>query len=179
VGERNRGAFVLFLFGQAAAASLCLRVVGTSSIGFSTLLFESRLPHEPATWEVLRVVAAKLYLLPVAASALVMAAAHAVLVSTNVTTFECARQGHLEYLRDSNGHVLSDLPFSRGLRKNLEFAFRPAVGSIVAAVLGGGGADRPPWAPVIWEPPSRAREADDESPDWWNHLWRNKYWSCC
>lgn len=34
----------------------------------------------------------------------------------------------------------------------------------------------PAWAPVVWRMPE-CIERDSE--DWWNHPWRNKYWSCC
>jgi hypothetical protein len=32
------------------------------------------------------------------------------------------------------------------------------------------------WTPQLWEKPGPIVR---DSPDWWNHPWKNKYWSCC
>jgi 16S rRNA G966 N2-methylase RsmD len=119
--------------------------------------------------DVVRVVTAELYLVPLAFAALLMAAAHVVLVAANVTTFECARQRHLDYLKTLNGdHVLSDPPFSRGIAQNLVLAFRASFDG------------QEPWTPIMWEVPADCTsKADSDSTDWWENLWRNKYWSCC
>jgi hypothetical protein len=194
VGERNRGIFVLFLLAQAAGLAMCLRAVLTSKLGFSTLLFErvgraGHLQHHLPRWEAVWVVVAEMYLVPLVFAAVLMAGAHVGLVAANVTTFECARHRHLEYLPNlstsADDHGLSvAAPFSQGVPSNLALAFRQALDGLVLVLVLHRRRREPPWTPVLWQVPApagvhKAGDDDGASPDWWNHPWRNKYWSCC
>lgn len=178
IGERNHGRFVIFLMAQVVGFVACVRVVGSSRLGWTTLLWD-RTATNNSTVNVgpaLLVVTTKCYLYPLTFFAILMLVAHSLLVSANVTTFECARYSRLDYLR---GTEITDLVFSHGLVRNWWDLFLVGGEAMAFAPLGIGdqkGVAAVPWRPHVW---TRPRTVVRDSPEWWNHLWQNKYWSCC
>jgi len=171
IGERNHCRFWWFLLSQASGFVACCSVVGSSSLGFTTLLFPPASMSTSEAVAVLRVVAAKLYLYPLAATAVVILLMHTFMAISNTTTFECSKgPRHLDYLR---GTEITDLPFSRGLFGNVRMfcCQRDAAWQRLSS---------PPstssWKPILWQPPGKIVR---DSEDWWNHPWENRYWTCC
>ncbi|GKY90504.1 hypothetical protein MPSEU_000024100 [Mayamaea pseudoterrestris] len=121
-----------------------------------------------------------IYLLTVLA--LIMVIIHVLLALTNSTTFEFAKASHLDYMQGMDAMAM---PFSKGnMCANLKafvqrddcfqpFMFRPGARrhdndeTVHQASA---------WTPIDWSLPTVAPR---DSEDWWNHPWRNKYWSCC
>ena len=88
---------------------------------------------------------------------------HSFLALANVTTVEMVKAGRLEYLRDT---LPCDLPFSQGVAPNLKlFCFDHGWRLMYSE-----------WVPKEWRRPLAIVR---DSPEWWNHPWQNKYWSCC
>lgn len=107
--------------------------------------------------------ASKVYLYALSIAAIIMAFVHLFMAATNTTTFEFIKSDKLEYL---NGVEVLDLPFGRGLCRNLVvFIQRDALIDRRLA-----------WEPVVWR---IEHDTCDGSDNWWEHPWRNKYWSCC
>jgi DHHC palmitoyltransferase len=169
IGERNRCMFWWFLLTQAVAFALCNQIVGSSSIGLSTLLFSRSPLSAVMTFNALVVVGTKIYLYCLSFTAYVMLAMHSFFSAANLTTFEVRFGGGInnngvDYLR--NVHSVMDLPFSQGgcfgNLTRLCCVCRPDAASAF---------------PTVWRLPEAAIETDSEK--WWENLWQNKYWSCC
>jgi hypothetical protein len=163
IGEKNHCRFWWFLTAQASAFWVMSATVGSSSLGFSTLV-------RTVSWEIARVCAAKLYLYTLTFCAVLMAIIHTFNAVGNLTTFECTKGArHLDYLQ---GTQPMDLPFSKGVIYNVRHfcCQRDAACSYLAS----GGAAK--WMPEKWLPPGKIIR---DSEDWWEHPWQNKYWSCC
>jgi palmitoyltransferase len=170
IGERNRCLFWWFLLSQAVAFALCNQIVGSSSLGLSTLLF-ARAPLSTATtFQALVVVGTKVYLYCLSFTAYVMLAMHTFFSAANLTTFEVRFGGGInnhdgvDYLR--NVHSVTDLPFSQG----------GCVGNLTRLCC----PSRPDSStafPTVWRLPETAAVTDSEK--WWENMWQNKYWSCC
>jgi DHHC palmitoyltransferase len=156
IGERNRAVFWWFLLLQWNGFLLCCNIVGSSKVGFVTLM-----QHRAFSWEIVRVIAAKVYLYPLTLIATIMLGMHSFLAIANMTTFECVKgPKHLDYLQGTRD---MDLPFSRGVILNLK-----------SYCCGHSWTQR--WTPTQWRPPGKIVR---DSEDWWNNPWQNKYWSCC
>ena len=187
IGERNRGKFYFFLICQTIGFYWCTNIVATSSLGFSTLLFpaSSSMNHNQYLdfSGALRVVVAKLYVYSLTFVSYIMLGLHTFFVLTNITTFECTKgPKHLDYL--NNTEETMDLPFYRGIVQNIYHY-------CMSDDLCGSGnglvshCEKRPfrqktpfmtWTPTLWKKPGPIVR---DSPDWWNHPWKNKYWSCC
>jgi hypothetical protein len=160
IGERNHCRFLWFLLVQVRALLLCCDVVGSSKLGWSTLLLQGS-----SNWESVRVVGAKIFLYPLTAVAMTMLAIHSFFALSSSTTFEFSKgPRHLDYLEGTKD---MDLPFSKGCIENLRSfcCHRDAVCD-----------RRSQWTPTLWQPPGKIVR---DSEDWWEHPWQNKYWSCC
>jgi DHHC palmitoyltransferase len=195
IGERNRGRFYIFLGCQSLAFSTCTRILSTSSYGVMTILFSSSSSSSNTTsassmnhnqyWyylDVLRAIIAKLYIYPLSLVAFIMLALHTFFIITNLTTFECTiGPKHLDYLQ--NTEETMDLPFYRGILQNIYLCCKSddlCCNALRRCDCGRRRSirqpQRPPWTPILWEKPGPIVR---DSPDWWNHPWKNKYWSCC
>jgi DHHC palmitoyltransferase len=153
IGEKNHCIFWWFLLLQATGFVLCCHVVGSSRLGASTLLFHG------FQWDAVRVVVAKLYLYPLCALSVFMLWLHSFFALSNMTSFECYKgPRHLDYLK---GTEEMDLPFSKGCMRNLKSFCCDHYHST---------------QPKLWHAPGKIVR---DSEDWWEHPWRNKYWSCC
>ncbi|KDO22453.1 hypothetical protein SPRG_12734 [Saprolegnia parasitica CBS 223.65] len=84
---------------------------------------------------------------------------------TNSTTRELGKGP--EKLKYLTGTRECDLPFSHGLCGNLRAfcCLRPGCLSPKSA-----------WMPFAWKPVGKIERDSDQI---WNHLWENKYYSCC
>jgi DHHC palmitoyltransferase len=186
IGERNHARFWFFLLCQAVGFYLCCRIVGSSSLGWTTLLFpqpsalniHATIPHATDShgwFDAVRVIVAKVYLYPLTLVAWIMLGLHTFFLLCNVTTFEFTKgPRHIDYLQGTED---MDLPFSQG-----------CVGNVRLCCIGDTGChattwcsdrpdeNRPYWKPILWQKPGKIIR---DSLDWWNHPWQNKYWSCC
>jgi DHHC palmitoyltransferase len=172
IGERNHGCFWIFLLCQAIGFYICCSIAGSSSLGWTTILFPKPKLNHVHWYDPLRVIVAKLYLYPLTLVAWIMLAMHTFFLFSNVTTFECSKgPRHIDYLQGTQD---MDLPYSQGLVGNIRFCcvsdgwlgrpFFPRNSNLSA------------WKPTLWRTPGKIIR---DSPDWWNHPWQNKYWSCC
>lgn len=201
VGERNHCRFWWFVTAQAVAFGYLVHTIGSSPYGFVTLLPARHTNHHhlpfgnvdsnnkddyALVYKSLLVIAAKLYVYPLAFVGWLVWAVHTFLAFTNSTTFEMTKgPSHLEYLR---GTQITDLPYSfRSLDQNLAYfcCQRDALCDTpwdMSLLLCCGArkshisASSSSWKPTIWYPPSKVVR---DSEDWWKHPWQNKYWSCC
>jgi DHHC palmitoyltransferase len=185
IGERNHGRFWFFLFCQAVGFYLCCRIVGSSSLGLTTLLFlkasalhlHSTIPNATnTTWfDPFRVILAKIYLYPLTLVAWIMLGLHTFFLLCNVTTFEFTKgPKHIDYLQGTED---MDFPFSQGCIGNLRLCSIGDSGCRQSEWCSGRRHENPSrWKPILWRKPGKIVR---DSPDWWNHPWRNKYWSCC
>ena len=186
IGERNRNRFYIFLLCQTIGFYLCTRIMATSSYGFTTILFPittttaSSMNHKRYLYyfDVARVVFAKVYIYPLTLVAFIMLALHTFLVITNLTTFECTiGPKRLDYLQ--NTEETMDLPFYRGIVPNIYLYCKSddlCNGNRSCELGRRRSIQQRPWIPIVWEQPGPIIR---DSPDWWNHPWKNKYWSCC
>ena len=95
---------------------------------------------------------------------------HTWLAVTNGTTYELIRgPSGVWYLR---GTELCDIPFSRGIIKNISEFCCVRDGLVAAAV-------KRQWAPRNYTPPSQATPLDRNSDDVIENIWENRYYSCC
>jgi len=95
---------------------------------------------------------------------------HTWLAVTNGTTYELIRGTKgVWYLHSTK---MCDVPFSRGLMRNLS-EFCCVRDGLVAAVARRG------WVPRDYTPPSQAQPIDRESDDVVENMWENRYYSCC
>ena len=180
IGERNRTRFYIFLLLQSIGFYLCSHIIGTSTMGFTTILFPDTTTQHSYLYflDAVRVTAAKLFVYPLTLIAYIMFGLHTFFVATNLTTFECTKgPKHLDYLE--NTEETMDLPFYRGIIPNLYLCCRSD--ALCNSNSGGGlchvGSQlQMSWTPTIWNKPGPSIR---DSPDWWNHPWKNKYWSCC
>jgi len=149
---------------------------------------------------------AKIYIYTLLVTALCMWGIHTFFALTSMTTYECIKgpetgmnSGGIEYLR---GTDFLDAPFGSGPVGNLH-QFCCIHDSATLCIRG----VNPPhesdhhyyqqqgephsndesdnhrcydrsleWTPVLWRPPVRPVH---DSEDYFEHPWRNKYWSCC
>jgi hypothetical protein len=183
VGERNHARFLLFVLLQWAAFWQCDRVLARSSYGLWSLLrYNSHVTSREELLASLYVTLSKAFLYTMTVPAALVAILHVFFACSNSTTFEFAKASHLEYLR---GIDIMALPFSQGnIIANLRLFIqrdewfqsqrccvccrRQSSSSIVLTE----------WTPIQWPAPSE-EDCSRDSEDWWNHPWRNKYWSCC
>lgn len=162
IGERNRCIFWWFLVAQFYGFVTCCHVVGSSKVGLISLIF-----FGDYSWNVCRVVLAKIYLYPLMVIAAVMLLLHSFFALCNTTTFECIKgHRHLDYLKGAQD---TDFPFSRGLLSNLK-----SYGCYLHCPLFQ--LSDYQWRPTEWQLPDKIVR---DSEDWWEHPWQNKYWSCC
>ena len=169
---------------QFAAFWQCDRVLSTSPYGlWSLLTFSNTTMGSHELIMSLYMTLAKTCIYSLTLPAFLVQSIHMFLALTNSTTFEFNKASHLEYLR--NMDALS-LPFSQGsMCANLRLfvqrddCFRTYCCWPCTRLSSGGietGLVSTPWTPIEWPAPSpEPRDSDD----WWNHPWRNKYWSCC
>ena len=187
IGEGNRCQFYIFLLCQSIGFYLCTSIISTSSLGFTTILFPKISSSSSSIYlEAVRVIMAKLYVYPLTIVAYIMLGLHTFFVITNLTTFECTKgPSHLDYLQ--NTEETMDLPFYRGIFQNIYLCCtsddlchhsRTTIGSCWYGRNYRYCQRLParPWIPILWEKPGPIVR---DSPDWWNHPWKNKYWSCC
>lgn len=192
IGERNRTRFYIFLLIQAIGFYYCTSIITTSTLGFTTILFPETTTmtttHHSYVYyycDAIRVIAAKLMIYPLTLIAYIMLGLHTFFVITNLTTFECTKgPKHLDYLE--NTEETMDLPFYRGIIQNIYLCCRGddvchTSRSRCRLVTCGSqpSTSSPPrttWTPTLWNKPGPIIR---DSPDWWNHPWKNKYWSCC
>lgn len=165
IGEGNRCVFWWFLVSQAASFAFCNQIVGSSSIGLSTLLFSRFNLSASMKFNAFVVFSFKMYLYFLSFAAYVMLAMHTFLAAANLTTFEVRYGGgidRVDYLRNVNS--VMDLPFSQGgCFGNLTRLCCTCHTNATAF-------------PTVWRLPERII-SDTEK--WWENPWRNKYWSCC
>lgn len=173
VGERNRCRFWAFLLGQATA------------LGFAIGVLNSAFVHVPGwgAWAaanaVVLVALAALWALQ--AGVLSLLAFHSWLAATNTTTFETATGAHRLWYLAGTGARDCDLPYSRGLARNLR-AFCCLLDDGAGASGGGRGGccgrggRAAPWAPTRWEQPPTI---DRDAPRVADNMWENRYYSCC
>jgi DHHC palmitoyltransferase len=174
IGERNHLRFYCFLFIQAIGFYICSTIVGSSNLGWTTIVLpnHSLVTNANIYYNAIRVIVAKLYLYPLTLIAWIMLGIHTFFALTNITTFECAKgPKHIDYLH--NIHDIMDLPFHRGFVQNVKYCCT-SDDIWYSNCYCRNGNDR--WKPTIWKKPGYIVH---DSPDWWNHPWRNKYWSCC
>jgi palmitoyltransferase len=148
-------------------------------------------------------VLSKLYMYPLYCIVVPLWTIHTILAFGNSTTFEMTKgPEHLDYLV---GTGATDFPFGNGLLYNMRtFVRRDDIYGRIVACFGRRGQLSSPerwrccgrrrgatagpneidektttsdeWVPISWTMP---RSVDGDSTDWWNHPWKNKYWSCC
>lgn len=130
-----------------------------------------------ANWwfDALRVVTSKLYLYPLTLVAWIMLGLHTFFLLCNVTTFEFTKgPRHIDYLQGTED---MDFPFSQGCVGNIRLCcISDTLCNSTKLCLGHRQENHPRWKPVLWQKPGKIIR---DSPDWWNHPWQNKYWSCC
>jgi hypothetical protein len=187
IGERNHCRFWWFLVVQTVACSTLVHVVGSSSLGVTSLW------HNQHVSESVMVILIKIYVYPLWIAALFLLGTHTFFAMANLTTFECNKGARIDYLR---GTTEMDLPFSKVCknvwhaaictRKLLHTSYLTILFLIIQGLLYNlrlfccqrdGCCNRGPnWKPILWQPPGKIIR---DSEDWWNHPWQNKYWSCC
>ncbi len=141
-------------------------------------------------------VLSKLYMYPLYCIVVLLWTIHTTLVLCNSTTFELTKgPEHIDYLA---GTSMTDFPFGGGILYNMRtFIRRDDIYRRVVLYLERWGlsfeswrcrcrrANEPNetdeettigWVPILWQMP---KSIDGDSADWWNHPWKNKYWSCC
>jgi hypothetical protein len=175
IGERNRTKFYCFLLIQAIGFYICIHIVSSSNYGWTTILFPPKTIINDKTliyYYSIRVTIAKLFLYPLTTIAWIMLGIHSFFVVTNITTFECAKGSkHIDYLQDI--HDIMDLPFNRGFVQNIQSC---CINDDICYNKHCSYIGNDKWKPTIWRKPGNIVR---DSPDWWNHPWQNKYWSCC
>ena len=177
IGEANHARFWIFLSLQEYGLAMCVYVLSSCPWSIFSFLVHATTTHStlPGTATILYVMACRVYVYLLAASATTMWALHTFLGCTNSTTFEFVKgPRHLEYLHP---HArLCDLPFSNGgacgigCCRNLYQWFRRD------AFFSPNSRRREGWVPTLWQRPGPIIH---DSEEWWNHPWQNKYWSCC
>ena len=154
IGERNHCRFWWFLLLQSFASGC--------GIGIALTGFQYRLSWWNWMWENGQHIACSFLLWVVFLGVLSMWGFHTFLACSNMTSYELNRGSRVDYLANFDE---CDLPFSKGLCRNLQFfcCISPALG-------------KAEWAPVIWPPPGRFNR---NSRDCCNNIWENRYWRCC
>jgi hypothetical protein len=192
IGERNRCRFLAFLAAQVPAIATAVGIL-TSGLVYR---------REMGEWVGSNVVAllALLVLYVLQLLLLVLLGLHAWLAATNTTTFETwAGAPRLWYLAGAGARDC-DLPYSRGLARNLSLfccvleggggggwwrwlcCCRRRAAAHVAPERGGSSAadgaadDAGGWTPHHWGYPGVVQRDSD---DVLSNLWENRYWSCC
>ena len=135
----------------------------------------------------IQVFVTKMYVYLLTVSATVIVIVHTAFVLTNSTTFECSKGSkYIDYLQNSGIDVM-DFPFSNGILYNL-YHFFCIRNTIIKTTSSLPSLDieqqqeqqqqQQKWIPIMWERPSKRTNLNN-STDWYNNPWRNKYWSCC
>jgi hypothetical protein len=171
IGERNHARFWWFLLMELNSINWAIAVVHTGFVPHSWNHGEwmSVNGHAFAT-------ALILYLTVLFVGPLFLF--HTFLAMTNMLTREFMRAEELEYLKGTQDF---DLPFSESFSGNIrgfcvdQDAFTSWIASLVCCFCSAKQKVEK-WSPVKWR---RQRQIVRDSEDWQNHLWHNKYWSCC
>lgn len=188
IGERNHCRFYFFIILQALGFRKCVSIVNSSKFGLSNFL-RPALFQDVEMIDIWMVVLTKVYLYPLSFAAWMIVVVHTWFVLTNGTTFEVEKGQHLEYL-DGTASVC-DLPFSMGICTNMKLfcCIRDDISSKFCFWRfrldknNNHNKDRKKqmtkddeWKPIVWKP---IGTIVNDSDDWQNNLWSNKYWSCC
>lgn len=193
IGERNHFRFWLFVSLNVICFHVALGIVGSDQIasagGIGLGAFRYARIEIPIGRAIL--ILSKIYMYPLYYIVVLLWMIHTILALGNSTTFELTKGAeHIDYLARTSA---TDFPFGRGLLNNMQtFILRDEVCS-----MGRLGLSRKSWrcrccraseqnksdqkannewVPILWKMP---QSIDEESADWWNHPWKNKYWSCC
>ena len=177
IGERNHCRFYFFIVIQAIGFIKCISIVNSSNFGIMNFA-TPRLYKDVNPTDIWLVILARCYLYPLTFAACLIVGVHTWFMMTNGTTFELAKRDKLEYLEGSS---MCDLPYSFGLVSNLKLfcCVRDASSKCLANVGLGNTKEEVQynqWTPIIWKP---VGTIVNDSEDWQNNLWSNKYWSCC
>eukprot|EP01138_Halocafeteria_seosinensis_P006636 gb/GECG01006784.1/.p1 GENE.gb/GECG01006784.1/~~gb/GECG01006784.1/.p1 ORF type:complete len:341 (+),score=28.68 gb/GECG01006784.1/:1-1023(+) len=104
-----------------------------------------------------------------------LVALHGWLAISNTTGFEARHRPETvtEFQNLDIHHPEIDMPFSRGILRNLqEFC---CINDGICYQL-----YNKPWRPQHWRIPTREEiRASENSERWWENPWRNRYWDCC
>ncbi len=188
IGERNHCRFYFFIILQALGFRKCVSIVNSSKFGLSNFL-RPALFQDVEMIDIWMVILTKVYLYPLSFAAWMIVVVHTWFVLTNGTTFEVEKGQHLEYL-DGTASVC-DLPFSMGICTNMklfccvrdDISSKLCFGRFRLDNNNDHNKDRKrektkddEWAPIVWKP---VGTIVNDSDDWQNNLWSNKYWSCC
>jgi hypothetical protein len=202
IGERNHCRFYFFIIIQALGFKKCISIVNSSKFGLFSFL-RPILFQNVNTIDIWMVILTKVYLYPLSFAAWMIVGVHSWFVFTNGTTFEVEKGQHLEYLEGTAS--VCDLPFSMGICTNMKLfcCIRDDMSSTFCCLfrrycLNGNSnsnsnsnsnnnyhpeKDRKnqknkddQWTPILWKP---IGTIVNDSDDWQNNLWSNKYWSCC
>ena len=171
IGERNHCRFYWFIVFQALGFIKCSSIVHGSRFGFTSFM-KPILLRSVELIDIWTVIGARVYLYSLTFVACLMVCIHSWFVVTNGTTFEIEKGNHLEYLR---GTSTCDLPFSLGLGTNLKLFCCLRDASSKWLPLCNKKKDNE-WTPMLWKP---IGSIVNDSEDWQNNLWSNKYWTCC
>mmetsp|Transcript_16424 Transcript_16424/g.47204 ORF Transcript_16424/g.47204 Transcript_16424/m.47204 type:complete len:423 (-) Transcript_16424:1339-2607(-) len=169
IGERNHCRFWWFLTFQLLGFCVCVNILRSSSLNFSMHMSAAGAGKSKDRVAISLFILAKMYVYPLTLLALVMWVTHTWIALSSVTTFECGKARHLEYMR---GTKAGDLPFSKGLDGNIR-SFCCVRDTTWHWIMG---LSDQHWTPTVWRPPGKIVR---DSTDWWEHPWENKYWSCC
>ena len=176
IGERNYCRFYIFVLLNFIAIHLCLKVVNSSSYGFTTpFQTKSDSEYDDLWYFTLFVITIKVYLYLIKISAFVMCASHTYIILFNLSTFELNIGTNLDYMRDTR---TIDCPFSRGgclANIRLKIYLDSFCSSLPSPFRRSNNNNQNHWSPMIWKREEIIRDSDD----WWNHPYENKYWSCC
>lgn len=175
VGERNRCRFLVFLLGQVAGVAFCIGVLQSGVMWRRT--------YSAWAWDNATAVGLLCLLWPMQALLFGLLCFHIWLAATNTTTYETVvGASRLWYLAGTQPRDC-DLPFSRGLCRNLHLycclldGWREASSAAACrAALSGAGGGSGGWSHRRWELPGPINR---DSPDIVNNLWENAAYSCC
>lgn len=165
IGERNHCRFWWFLFFQCGAINWAIAICHTGFIEhtWDGGAWMSVNGHALAT-------AFFLYLMLLFVGPLFLF--HTFLAICNITTYEFLRSDEVDYLKGTQDF---DLPFANSFCFNLRF-FCCEQDALTRWLCFSRMKKSKGWNPHKWQRP-KAIVRDSE--DWYNHMWQNKYWSCC
>ena len=162
IGERNRCRFWWFLLFQSASFAQGLGIIHSgfhdtkAEVGIWVSYNGHAIAAAVIVW-ILFLSVGGLFLL------------HTFLAVSNMTSYEFMRSNKVWYLKEKATRDF-DLPFSRGLAWNLKFFF------FFGMPWYSRDDGRDPDEDYAWP---EIAPIERESENVWEHLWENKYWSCC
>eukprot|EP00515_Schizochytrium_aggregatum_P020674 CAMPEP_0202096314 /NCGR_PEP_ID=MMETSP0965-20130614/542_1 /ASSEMBLY_ACC=CAM_ASM_000507 /TAXON_ID=4773 /ORGANISM="Schizochytrium aggregatum, Strain ATCC28209" /LENGTH=372 /DNA_ID=CAMNT_0048664635 /DNA_START=26 /DNA_END=1141 /DNA_ORIENTATION=- len=149
IGERNHCRFWWFLFFHSFALAYLLRIVAS---GFRDTRAEVRIWFDFNTHALLATVVICMLLVPIGC----LLFFHSFLALTNMTSYEFLRANKISYLEGTKDF---DLPFSRGLFRNLHvFCIEDGFPARCSGQV---------WEPHEWH----IEQANRDSDDIWNNIW--------